>query len=78
MTVNEWVVRSSSFFEGSKFAYATTEITCETRAEARKVMAAQKLLARHAVLPTQISLFKVKSVILFDGDQETRFYTRTR
>lgn len=73
----EWVVRATSYFEGSNRPYSRTEITVDTRAEARPLLQAQKLLSKHAILRTEVELFSVKSVSLGE-DNVTRFYTRKR
>lgn len=78
MTRNEWVVRTTSFLQGTGIPFSQTEVSLPTRAEARNIMAAQKVLATHAILRTQIELFKVKTVELFAGTSITRFYQKKR
>lgn len=77
MSYKVWTIRATSYLEGSDIAFSQTEITVGTRAEARPLLAAQKLLAKHAILKTEVELFQVK-VVPFDGDHFTKFYSRKR
>lgn len=77
MSYKVWEVRTTSYFEGSDEAYAQTTITVGTRAEARVLMAAQKTLAKHAILRTEVELFSVK-IVPMGEDNITKFYTRKR
>lgn len=77
MSSKEWVVRATSYFEGSERPFSRTEITVDTRAEARPLLQAQKLLSKHAILRTEVELFRVK-LVPFDNGNFTKFYNKVR
>lgn len=73
----EWIVRTTSYLQGTNIPFTQVEISLDTRVSARQIMKAQKALARHALLRTEVEMFYVKNVTL-GTDNITRFYTKRR